>query len=152
MFSGNMGAFGDETDGAAGENDDTEVDVRGVNIFKDDWSDPDATGCWAPAVFGTENVNAACLSDIFSSCNRVNRSLRLTFSEVACSFLASRAATLSSSFGRNMRISPIYELKLTTYIFNVLLLAFSECSLSSTILFLALHETGFILGNMIRCR
>ena len=47
--------------------------------------------------FGTENVNAACLRAIFSDCNRDSRSRKLTFSDSACWFLASRAATLSSS-------------------------------------------------------
>jgi hypothetical protein len=50
--------------------------------------------------FGTENVKVDSLSITFSFCSRERRSRRFSFSEVAASFLASRAATLSSSLGR----------------------------------------------------
>ena len=92
MLSGNTGALIDDTV-EDGENGDMGFRAGVLNKFIDDWPDPEATDWLLPVVFGTENVNAACLIDTFSSCSRVNRSLRLTFSEVACSFLASRAAT-----------------------------------------------------------
>lgn len=58
--------------------------------------------CWnaveaAEFGFGTENVKAACFNAMFSDCNRDRRSLRLPFSDSACWFFASRAATLSSN-------------------------------------------------------
>ncbi len=49
------------------------------------------------AVFGTENVNDDCFNDRFSCCRRESKSRRFSFSLSACSFFASRAATLSSS-------------------------------------------------------
>lgn len=50
-----------------------------------------------PAVFGTANVNDDSLSITFSFCKRERRSRRFSFSDEAASFLASRAATLSSN-------------------------------------------------------
>ena len=61
----------------------------GVGVLYDD-------GCTSP-FFGIEKVNWACLRAMFSLCNRDNRSRRFSFSDSACWFLASRAATLSSS-------------------------------------------------------
>lgn len=99
IFSGKAGGLDGDTV-AGGKKDGAEFEVGELNRFIDDWPDPEAIGWSLPIVFGTENVNAACLSDTFSSCSRTNKSRRLTFSELACSFLASKAATLSSSFAR----------------------------------------------------
>jgi hypothetical protein len=60
--------------------------------------EPDADTPGTPPDFGTENVKLDSLSITFSFCSRDSRSRRFSFSEVAASFLASRAATLSSSF------------------------------------------------------
>lgn len=66
-----------------------------------DWEVNEADACAfsvpAPAVFGTAKVNDDCLSDRFSFCRRERRSRRFSFSDTACSFLASSAATLSSN-------------------------------------------------------
>lgn len=72
------GAGGEKADDCTGD-----IDVGELYKFSDDCPDPEATGAVAPDVFGTVNVNAACLSETFSSCSRANKSLRLPFSEVA---------------------------------------------------------------------
>lgn len=95
-------------------------------------------------LLGTENVKADCLRAAFclratfSLCNRVNRSRRFSFSFSACSFLASRSATLSSSYicRKYIRNQGIYT-RNKTDIFNMLFLPLSECPLSCSVLLLA---------------
>ncbi len=60
----------------------------------------DGEGIERPAVFGTWKVKEPCLSAIFSDCSLASRSRRFSFSEFVCSLRASRAATLSSSWGK----------------------------------------------------